>query len=103
MADKFPASIQNNILHSTLTNDNLMLLASDIASSSGLLKGNNVSLMLQCSSENQIIDCYAKLSDGGVQNHPLEDTFWGALFGGLTDKYGHEWVLNFDRTINVKP
>jgi uncharacterized glyoxalase superfamily protein PhnB len=26
---------------------------------------------------------------------PLEDMFWGAYFAEFTDKYGINWMLNF--------
>ena len=28
---------------------------------------------------------------------PLEMAFWGGLFGVLTDKYGVEWMLNYQK------
>jgi len=63
----------------------------------GLTRGNAISLTLNCDSEKEIRNCYKKLSAGGQATHPLEDTFWGALFGGLTDKYGNVWMLNYNR------
>ena len=27
---------------------------------------------------------------------PLQDTFWGAKFGMLTDKFGINWMFNHD-------
>ena len=63
----------------------------------GLIKGNSVSLMLNCSSEDEIKTLYARLSAEGEATHPLENTFWGALFGGFTDKFGNHWLLHFDR------
>jgi PhnB protein len=63
----------------------------------GLIKGTAVSLMLNCSSEEEIKDYYSKLSEGGEPTHPLEISFWGALFGDLTDKYGNQWLLHFDK------
>jgi PhnB protein len=27
---------------------------------------------------------------------PMEKTFWGALFGLLTDKFGINWMVNYD-------
>jgi PhnB protein len=56
--------------------------------------------MLNCSSEEEIRTWYKKLSDEGQATHPLEDTFWGALFGDLTDKYGNNWLLHYDRKSN---
>ena len=85
------------ILHSTLSTESLVLMGSDMVSDKGLIKGNSVSLSLTCSSEEEIRNCYQKLSTGGDATHPLEDTFWGALFGGLTDRYGNNWLLNFER------
>ncbi len=98
MADKMPAKMKEFILHSTLTKGSLVLMGSDMVADEGLKKGNAVSLMMNCSSEKEIKRCYKKLSSGGVAAHPLENTFWGALFGDLTDKYGNHWLLNYDKT-----
>lgn len=97
MADKMPAQMKECILHSTLINDALVLMASDMVNDEGLKKGNAVSLSLNCSSEKEIKLFYQKLSSGGKGFHPLENTFWGALFGGLTDKFGNHWLLNFNK------
>ncbi len=96
LSDKMPEQMKDCILHSTLTKDELVLMASDMVSDGGLKKGNAVSLMLNCSSEKEIKTTYEKLSSGGRKDHPLENTFWGALFGDLTDKFGNHWLLHFD-------
>jgi PhnB protein len=97
MAAQMPSQMKDCILHSTLTKGALIIMASDMISEEGLTKGNNVSLMLNCSSEDEIRTTYQKLSEGGDALHPLENTFWGALFGGFTDKFGILWLLNFDK------
>lgn len=97
MADRLPEAMKECVLHSTLTNDALVLLGSDIAPSSGLIRGNAVSLSLVCETEDEIRECYYKLSAGGRTDHPLEETFWGGLFGGLTDQFGNLWLLNYDK------
>jgi PhnB protein len=96
MADKMPLKMKESILHSTLTSGDVRIQASDMGNE-GLIKGNNVSLMLNCSSEKEIITTYEKLASGGVATHPLEDTFWGSLFGGLTDKFKIRWILHFPK------
>lgn len=96
MAGKLPQQMKNSILHATLTNGNLVLMGSDMANNE-LLRGNSVSLMLNCSSEQEIIKCYNSLSEGGEMTNPLEDTFWGAVFGNLTDKFGNHWILHFQK------
>ena len=102
LADKMPPSMKESILHAALTKDGLILMASDMVAEKGLLKGNSVSLMLNCSSEEEIRSSYASLANGGVADHPLEDSFWGALFGDLTDRYGNHWLLHFDKNAEKK-
>ena len=34
------------------------------------------------------------LSAGGNITMPLQDMFWGAYFGSLTDRFGVQWMLN---------
>jgi PhnB protein len=34
------------------------------------------------------------LSDGAKVDMPLQDMFWGAYFGSLTDKFGIRWMFN---------
>ena len=97
MVEQIPVQMRDKILHSTLTKGALVLMASDMTPQSGLHVGNAVSLMLECESEEQIRECYYKLTEGGQATHPLEESFWGALFGGLTDRYGNNWLLNFNR------
>ncbi len=97
LSEKMPAQMKDCVLHSTLSKGPLVLMGSDMVSEQGLKKGNAVSLSLNCSSEEEIRTYYKKLSSGGKMDHPLEDTFWGALFGDLTDKFGNHWLLNYDR------
>ena len=97
MAEKMPAKMKGFILHSSLTRGPLVVMATDCVPEQGLTKGNSVSLCLNCSSEEEIKTFYAKLAEGGKATHPLENTFWGALFGDLTDKYGNQWLLNYQQ------
>ena len=96
LAGRMPARLHEKILHSTLMRENLVLMATDCVPESGLVQGNSISLMLNCSSEIEIREVFEKLSSGGKKTHPLEVTFWGALFGGLTDKFGNNWLLNYN-------
>ena len=97
LAAQLPEKMKSCILHSRLVKDGMVLLGSDMVSEKGLKKGNAVSLVLNCASEEQIKTCYSKLSEGGRADHPLENTFWGALFGDLTDRFGNHWLLNYEK------
>lgn len=96
LADKMPGQMKKSILHAQLSKDNLQLMGSDMVPKEGLIKGNSVSLSLHCNSEKEIKKFYEKLSEGGKSTHPIEKTFFGSLLGGLTDKYGNNWLLIFE-------
>jgi PhnB protein len=99
LSKKMPKKMKDCILHATLSNADLLLMGSDMVSENGLIKGNAVSLSLNCSSEKEIKNLYKKFSVGGTTTDPLEDTFWGALFGGVTDKFGNHWLLNYNKNL----
>lgn len=41
-------------------------------------------------------EVFQKLGEGGSIDSPLQDTFWGARFGQLTDKFGIQWRFSCD-------
>jgi len=92
-----PPSMKHQVLHASLLKDSLVLMASDMVGPDGFIKGNTISLSLNCRSEKEINAFFSKLSAGGQITHPLEKEFWGATFGVLTDKYGIRWMLNYDK------
>ena len=97
MAEQMPEQMKQHILHATLRYGSLVLMGSDMVGEQGLHNGNAVSLALNCNSEEEISVYYEKLSAGGRATHQPEDTFWGGIFGDLTDKYGNHWLLNYNK------
>ena len=102
LSGKMPPQMQDCILHATLTTDGFVIMGSDMVPETGLVKGNAVSLLMNCSSEEEIKNTFRKLSTGGIVKHLIEISFWGALFGDLTDKFGNNWILNFDKNNQPK-
>jgi PhnB protein len=58
--------------------------------------GNNISLSINAETEDDAKRFFSALSDGGRIIMPLEKTFWGALYGMFTDKFGINWMVNYD-------
>ena len=58
--------------------------------------GNNFSLSLNAGSKDEADRLFHALSAGGQVTMPLQDTFWGAYFGMWTDKFGINWMVNYD-------
>lgn len=100
-AKKLPKKVQDYILHASLIKDALILTGTDLIVDSGLRKGNSVSLMINCHSEKEIRTLYKKLSHGGMAKYRIKKTYWGAMFGGFKDKYGHDWILNFNNQLHA--
>jgi PhnB protein len=97
LEDQCPAAMKKQILHAVLQKGSVLLMASDMIGPDGFNKGNNFSLSLNCSTEDEIETIFANLSQGGQVTHPLAKQFWGGTFGVLTDKYGIKWILNYDK------
>ena len=98
MAAQCPEGMQNSIMHSSLTKGNLLLLmGSDMVGPDGHNQGNNIALSINCSSEEEINTVFSKLAEGGKIIDPLKVQFWGAIFCVLTDKYGINWMFNYDK------
>ena len=96
MAARVPSEMGAKILHSSLTKDDLVLMASDMMGNS-IVKGNSISLCVNCSSDEEINLFFNKLSKDGRIVEPLHQSFWGATFGSLTDKFGVTWIFNYSK------
>ena len=93
MAAQMPSEMGAKILHSSLINKGIVLMASDCMGAA-VNMGNNIALCVNCSSEEEINSFFTHLSAGGKINEPLQQSFWGATFGSLTDKFGIHWMFN---------
>ena len=88
--------IANRVMHGKLSAGSWTLMGSDTMGGGAMTKGNNFSVALTCESAEEQDRLYAALGEGGTATMPLQDTFWGARFGMLTDRFGVDWMLNFD-------
>ncbi|KFF08875.1 VOC family protein [Flavobacterium hydatis] len=99
MAEDLPQKMKKCILHATLKSDSIVIMGSDMAPEN-FIKGNAVAMMLTFNSEDEIRKTYAHLAKDGYATHSLEMTFFGALFGHLTDKFGHQWMFYYSSAKN---
>jgi PhnB protein len=85
---------KDRILHATLSNGVPILMGADILPGTPFLHGNNFSVMLHCESLEEIERLFTALGENGEVTMALQDTFWGARFGTLTDQFGIRWSFN---------
>ncbi|MGE5106295.1 MAG: VOC family protein [Sphingobacteriales bacterium] len=96
MAAQMPSEMGPKILHSSLTKNGIVLMASDCMGDK-IVNGNSVCLCLNCSSDEEVNSFFNNLSAGGKVIEPLQQSFWGATFGVLIDKFGMSWMFNYSK------
>lgn len=75
-----------------------VLMATDSPASMGfnLVQGNNMHICIEPENRDETKRIFDALAEGGTITMPLQDMFWGAYYGSCTDKYGINWMLNFN-------
>ena len=58
-------------------------------------QGNNMHIMVEPDTKEETTRLFNELSEGGKITMPLQDMFFGAYYGSLTDKYGINWMVNY--------
>jgi PhnB protein len=96
---QMPDQMKNSVMHSQLESDKIVIMGSDLVPEK-LSQGNTLALMLDCVNEQEIRSLFEKLAVGGKVNQQVQDTFWGALYGELVDKFGVRWMLNYTKSTN---
>ncbi|MFY8022158.1 MAG: VOC family protein [Bacteroidia bacterium] len=91
-----PAGYENKVLHAELKIGEQSILCCDTMPGNTFTEGNNFSLSIDYPQIMELEVLFAKLAAGGKIEMPLQDTFWGARFGILQDKFGIRWMLNCD-------
>jgi PhnB protein len=83
-------------MHATFQAGELKFMVSDAMPGQPVNPGSNLSLSLNFTSVADIDKTFGLLSEGATITMPLQDTFWGARFGMLTDQFGINWMFNHD-------
>ena len=95
---KMPVSeaLQNKVMHGSLNiNEDVSIYFTDSMQIAEHSPNNNVYIHVEFDSEDELRSAFAVLSQGGTINMPLEETFWGSVYGDLFDKFGVFWGLHF--------
>lgn len=90
------ADWKNKIMHASFKAGDLHFLVSDRMEGQPVSDGTNLSLSLNFTDVESMDKTFSSLSEGGKVTMELQDTFWGAKFGMLKDKYGFNWMFNHD-------
>lgn len=99
-SDDFQVSEQeaNKIMHIALPIGKNMLMANDVPEFMGKTNENEnrSKIVITAESKEEADKLFNGLSAGGQIEMPISDSPWGSYFGMFRDKYGIEWMVDFD-------
>ena len=98
-----PANEMNKIMHISLPIGKSILMANDVPESMGRVSENEnrSKIVVTAETQEEADKLFAGLSAGGNVEMPIGDSPWGSYFGMFRDKFGIEWMIEFNRTFSV--
>jgi PhnB protein len=85
---------KQKIMHARLVFDDNTIMISDSFKGQPVTTGGNVQLSIDVEDLARLETVFRKFAAGGTITMDLQDTFWGARFGMLKDKFGISWMFN---------
>ena len=94
----------NKIMHIELPIGKNFLMANDVPEFMGKTNENEnrSKIFIHAESREEADKLFNGLSAGGTIEGPIGDSPWGTYFGMFRDKYGIEWMVNFDSKLKGK-
>jgi PhnB protein len=99
-----PENEANKIMHIALPIGKNILMANDVPEILGRVNENEnrSKISISAGSKEEADKLFNGLSAGGTIEMPISDSPWGSYFGMFRDKYGIEWMVDFDSNYNGK-
>lgn len=85
---------KDKVMHARLVFDGNMIMVSDVFKGQEVSTNGNIQLSIDVGDVNKLNEVFSKMAEGGKITMELQDTFWGARFGMLIDKFGVSWMFN---------
>lgn len=88
----------NKIMHIALPIGKNILMANDVPESMGRTNENEnrSKISISAESKEEADKLFNGLSEDGTIEMQITDSPWGSYFGMFRDKYGIEWMIDFD-------
>ena len=97
---EFPVSDNDaeKIMHIALSFGKNFLMANDVPASLGVVNENEnrSKIFVSAESREEADRLFSGLSAGGNIEVPINDSPWGTYFAMFRDKYGIEWMIDFE-------
>jgi PhnB protein len=88
----------DKIMHIAFPIGKNILMGNDVPESMGRVNENEnrSKISISAASKEEADSLFNGLSAGGKVEFPIGDSPWGSYFGMFRDKYGIEWMVDFD-------
>lgn len=93
MEKMVPADWRKKVMHARLKVGDKVLMASDCPPDR-YVKPQGFSVNLDFKSPAEAEKVFNALAENGSVQMPLQQTFWAARFGMVTDRFGTPWMIN---------
>ena len=92
----------NKIMHIALPIGTSVLMGNDVPEILGKTNENEnrSKIAISAASKEEADQLFNGLSVGGTIEMPISDSPWGSYFGMFRDKYGIEWMVDYDPKYN---
>jgi len=95
---EMPEHEANKIMYIALPIGNNVLMGNDVPEFMGTVneQEHRSKISISASSKDEADALFHGLSAGGNIEMPMEESPWGTYFGMFRDKYGIEWMVDYD-------
>jgi PhnB protein len=92
------------LMHIALPIGKNILMGNDVPAFMGRVNENEnrSKISVNADSREEADKIFNGLSAGGAVEVPMDDSPWGSYFGMFRDKYGIEWMVDFNPNYNAK-
>jgi len=94
---------ENKILNIALPIGNAILMGNDVPEALGPVNENEnrSKIVVTAASKEEADNIFHGLSAGGNVEMPIMDTPWGTYFAMFRDKFGIEWMVEYDANVDL--
>ena len=93
-----PPEAKDRIMHARLLRNGMtLLMASDFPPGTPFHRGHGAAVSVACENAEEVDRLFANFAEGATVSMPPQDTFWNAYFAMLTDRFGVQWMFNYEK------
>jgi PhnB protein len=98
IATDVPPDFRKKLMHATLVIEDQTLMGADVPPGR-YQKPTGFAVSIGLKDVTKAERIFRALSEGATVTMPMQETFWAARFGMLTDQFGIPWMINCEKAM----